>query len=49
VVSGDSLSAICEARRPARMTVTECVEAVRQLNGLTSDNISVGQVLRLPE
>lgn len=49
VVSGDSLSAICEARRPARMTVTECVEAVRQLNGLTSDSISVGQVLRLPQ
>jgi LysM repeat protein len=51
VQAGDSLSAICESRirRPASMTVPDCVEQIRVLNGLTSDNISVGQELRVPQ
>jgi LysM repeat protein len=31
------------------MTVPDCVEQIRVLNGLTSDNISVGQELRVPQ
>jgi hypothetical protein len=51
VVSGDSLSLICsdKIRRPGAMTVTECVAEVRSLNGLTGDNLEVGQNLRVPQ
>jgi len=45
VVSGDTLSGICAARRPG---VDTCVESLRTLNSLTSDSLSVGQTLRLP-
>ncbi|MPZ49215.1 MAG: LysM peptidoglycan-binding domain-containing protein [Dehalococcoidia bacterium] len=47
VAAGDTLSAICAARRP-NLPSTDCVEQVQTLNGITSSDISVGQVLRLP-
>jgi hypothetical protein len=49
VVSGDTLSAICETRRPARLSFTECIDEIRSLNNLTSDVLSVGQELRIPQ
>ena len=50
VVSGDSLSAICEQLRPASMTVTECVDQVVLRNGLSSpDDISIGEDLLIPQ
>jgi len=51
VVSGDNLSSICsdKIRRPGTMTVPECVDQIKALNGLTSDAISVGQELRVPQ
>ncbi len=49
VVSGDSLSAICEKiQRPASMTVPDCVDQIRKLNGLSGDAISVGDKLKVP-
>ena len=47
VVSGDNISGICTAQKPA-MASADCVTAVKNLNGLNSDTISVGQVLKLP-
>lgn len=51
VVSGDTLSGICsdKIRRPTTMTVPDCVAAVRSLNSLTSDNLEIGQRLRVPQ
>jgi LysM repeat protein len=49
VVSGDSLSSICERVKPASMSVNECVEQVRSLNSISGDNISVGQALKIPQ
>jgi LysM repeat protein len=51
VVAGDSLSLICsdKIRRPGTMTVQECVDQIKSLNSLTSDAISVGQQLRVPQ
>ncbi|HXH20551.1 MAG TPA: LysM peptidoglycan-binding domain-containing protein [Dehalococcoidia bacterium] len=51
VQSGDTLSAICETRirRPAGMSVPDCVDQIKSLNGLTSDVISIGQQLRVPQ
>jgi hypothetical protein len=49
VASGDTLGSICEARKPASMTVSECVDQVVSLNGLSSaGSISIGQSLRIP-
>lgn len=49
VVSGDTLSSICERLRPASMTVSECVDQVVSLNQLSSaGSISIGQTLRIP-
>lgn len=50
VASGDTLSSICSARKPASMSVTDCVDEVVSLNGLSSaGSISIGQTLRLPQ
>ena len=50
VVSGDTLSAICERQKPASMTVPDCVERVVALNSLANANdISVGQKLLVPQ
>jgi LysM repeat protein len=49
VVSGDTLSGICEARKPARLGLQECIDEVKQLNNLTSDTLEIGQQLRLPQ
>ena len=49
VVSGDSLTSICNKEKPASMSVTECVDRVMQLNRLSSANeISIGQQLTVP-
>jgi nucleoid-associated protein YgaU len=49
VVSGDTLSSICNQVKPASMTVSECVDRVMALNRLTSPNeISIGQTLTVP-
>jgi hypothetical protein len=48
VTSGESLGAICAARLPG-MNVNACIEAIVELNKLTSANeIAVGQALSLP-
>jgi hypothetical protein len=31
------------------MTVTDCVAAIRTLNSLSSDNLEIGQTLRVPQ
>lgn len=49
VVSGDTLSSICERVKPSSMSVPDCVDQVRSLNGLSGDSISVGQTLRTPQ
>lgn len=49
VVSGDTLTDICVKVKPASMTVGDCVERVRALNNLKSDEISVGQKLIVPK
>jgi hypothetical protein len=50
VASGDTLSSICAARKPASMSVTDCVDQVVSLNGLSSaGSISIGQSLRIPQ
>jgi LysM repeat protein len=51
VVSGDTLSSICsdKIRRPASMSVSDCVAQIKSLNGLTSDNINVGDSLKVPQ
>ena len=49
VVSGDSLSSICTKVKPASMTLTDCVDQVKSLNGLSGDNISAGQTLKIPQ
>src|SRR3972149_6909119 len=49
VVSGDSLSAICDKVKPKDMTVPNCVDTVVTLNGLASANdMFVGQRLKVP-
>jgi Tfp pilus assembly protein FimV len=47
VASGDTLSGICAAQRPSLGNV-DCVAQLRTLNSLSGDDLSVGQVLRLP-
>jgi len=47
VESGDTLLGICGDRRP-NLNSAECVTQLRSLNGITGDDISVGQTLRLP-
>ncbi len=51
VVSGDNLTLICDSkiRKPAGMTNSECVDRIKALNSLTSDAISVGQTLKVPQ
>lgn len=51
VVSGDTLSGICsdKIRRPPSLSVTDCVAQIRTLNSLTSDNLEIGQKLRVPQ
>lgn len=50
VVSGDSLSSICERVKPSAMSVSDCVDEVVSLNSLDSaDDISVGDTLRVPQ
>lgn len=50
VASGDTLSSICAARKPASMSVTDCVAQIVSLNGLSSDSsISIGQTLKIPQ
>ncbi len=51
VVGGDTLSGICsdKIRRPGTMTASECVDQIKALNSLTSDNLTVGQQLRVPQ
>lgn len=49
VVSGDTLTDICVKVKPASMTVGDCVDRVRALNNLRSDEISVGQKLIVPK
>jgi nucleoid-associated protein YgaU len=49
VVSGDTLSTICERVRPATMSVSECVDRIVSLNSLADANdISIGDVLTTP-
>ena len=46
VVSGDTLSGICAARRP---NIADCVQQVMTLNGITdATSVGIGDVLRLP-
>jgi hypothetical protein len=47
VASGDNLSSICAAQRPA-LNNGDCVQQLRARNGLTGDALSVGQTLVLP-
>jgi LysM repeat protein len=51
VVAGDTLTGICsqKLRLPASQTTPDCVAQVKTLNGLTSDDISVGQHLKVPQ
>ncbi len=50
VVSGDVLSAVCEELKPASMSVSECLDQVVLLNGLSSpDDISIGEDLLIPQ
>ncbi len=49
VQSGDTLSAICSNNKPASMTVGDCVDQIKSLNGLTSDDLDVGQKLKVPQ
>jgi LysM repeat protein len=51
VVSGDTLSGICsdKIRRPPSMSTADCIAAVKSLNSLTSDNLEVGQRLKVPQ
>lgn len=49
VVSGDTLSSICNQVKPASMSVSECVDRVVTLNRLSSSGeISIGQQLTVP-
>ena len=49
VVSGDTLSAICERQKPASMTVPDCIDRVVALNNLEDANdIQPGQKLLIP-
>ena len=49
VVSGDTLSAICKKVGPARLNISQCVDEIKRLNNLSSDAISVGQKLKVPQ
>ena len=50
VASGDTVSSICAARKPASMSTPDCVDRVVALNGLSSaGSISIGQTLQLPQ
>jgi nucleoid-associated protein YgaU len=50
VVSGDTLSSICNQVKPASMSVSECVDRVVTLNRLSSaSEISIGQQLTVPK
>jgi len=50
VVSGDTLSSICNQVKPASMSVSECVDRVVTLNRLSSPSeISIGQQLTVPK
>ena len=50
VVSGDTLSSICNQVKPASMSVSECVDRVVTLNRLNSPSeISIGQQLTVPK
>jgi Tfp pilus assembly protein FimV len=49
VVSGDTLSSICEKVKPASMSNSDCVDRIRSLNSLSGDGISIGQVLQVPK
>jgi nucleoid-associated protein YgaU len=50
VVSGDTLSAICEKVKPASMSLTDCLARMVTLNSLSSQDaiLSVGQTLNVP-
>jgi hypothetical protein len=50
VQSGDTLSSICETRRPTSMSFADCIDQIVALNSLGSQNanLSIGQTLRIP-
>lgn len=50
VVSGDTLTGICEKVKPASMSNPDCVSQIMSLNGLSANSIiSPGDVLRVPQ
>jgi hypothetical protein len=50
VVSGDTLTGICEKVKPASMSNADCVSQITSLNGLTANSIiSIGDTLRVPQ
>ena len=51
VVSGDTLSGICsdKIRKPPSLTTADCITQIKTLNNLTSDNLEVGQHLKVPQ
>lgn len=48
VVAGDTLQSIALRFKPAAEDTVAYTNRLRQLNNLTTDNLSVGQVLRIP-
>lgn len=48
VVAGDTLQSIALRFKPAAEDTVAYTNRLRQVNNLTTDNLSVGQVLRLP-
>jgi LysM repeat protein len=48
VVSGDTLQTIANRFKPANEDVVAFTNRLRQANNLTSDNLNIGQVLRIP-
>jgi hypothetical protein len=51
VVSGDSLTSICQSVKPASMSTSDCVDRIVALNNFKSanDSIAIGQQLTVPK